>query len=103
MAQDTASQEFWSKAEHQLRIRKPTIWWITMLLLRFGILFILFATVYIFFSVLAEPAKGYFFSSVERKIPPIFWFLIGTGMIIVGAYIRFQALGSIVERLKKDI
>jgi len=103
MAQDATSQEFWSKAELQLRNRKPTVWWITMFLLRFGILLILFATVYIFFSVLAEPSKGYFFYSAERKLPPILWFLIGTGMIITGAYIRFQALGSIVERLKQDI
>ncbi|MDH5489176.1 MAG: hypothetical protein OEX17_04530 [Rhodospirillaceae bacterium] len=103
MAQDATSQEFWTRAEQQLRTRKPTTWWITMFLLRFGILFILFATVYIFFSVLAEPAKGYFFFSAERKLPPILWFLAGTGMIIVGAYIRFQALGSIVERLKSDI
>ncbi|MDH3335683.1 MAG: hypothetical protein OEL50_03470 [Rhodospirillaceae bacterium] len=103
MAQDATTQEFWSKAEHQLRTRKPSTWWITMFLLRFGILFILFATVYIFFSVVAEPSKGYFFSSMERKLPPILWFLVGIGMIITGAYIRFQALGSIVDRLKRDI
>ena len=103
MSADATSDEFWSKAEHQLRVRKPSTWWITMFLLRFGIVAILYAAVYMSFSILLEPARGYFFTSAERTFSPILWFLIGTGMIVSGAYIRFQALGSIVEHLKKQL
>ena len=103
MGADATSQEFWTRAEHELRTRKPSTWWITMLLLRLGILIILFAAFYISFSLLLEPASGYFYSSVERKLHPILLCLLGVGMIIAGAYIRFQALGSIVERIKRDI
>lgn len=103
MSADPTSDEFWSRAEHELRVRKSTTWWITMFLLRFGILAILYAAFYMLFSILLEPARGYFFTSSERTLPPILWFLIGTGMIISGAYIRFQALGSIIERIKSDL
>lgn len=103
MGTDATSQEFWERAEHDLRTRKPSTWWLTMFLLRFGILVILFATFYISFSLLLEPASGYFYSSIERKLSPILWCLLGIGMIIAGAYIRFQALGSIVERLKNEL
>ena len=74
----------------------------SMLLLRGGILAVLFTATYLLFANLLDPPKGYFFSTAERLVHPIFWSLVGIGMIVTGAYIRFQALGPIVERLKGD-
>ncbi len=99
---DATDQAFWERAEHEMRIHQNTTWFMSMLLLRGGILAVLFTATYLLMVNLLDPAKGYFFNSAERMVHPIFWSLVGIGMIIVGAYIRFQALGPIVERLKED-
>lgn len=102
MALDPNSDDFWERAEHEMRVRQQSTWWTTMLLLRAGMIIILFSAAYMFFATLMEPARGYFFSSAERAVHPIFWCLVGLGCIIVGAYLRFQALGPIVDRLKDE-
>lgn len=102
MSLDPQSDDFWERAEHEMRVRQHSTWLSTMLLLRSGMTIILFSASYMFFATLMEPARGYFFSSVERTVHPIFWCLVGLGFIIVGAYLRFQALGPIVERLKDE-
>lgn len=94
------SDDFWDRVEHRMKVTQPMSYQLTMLLLRIGIVIVLFTAVYLVLGTLLEPARGYFLSSVEIIVHPIMWALCGVLFIITGAILRFRAMGPIVEELK---
>lgn len=98
----TSDQDgFWDRVEHEMKVTQPGVWRTTMILLRLGMVTILFAVSYVmFFSILA-PSKGYFFVKAEMVVSPYFWLPMGVTFIIAGAYLRFRAMGPIIEHLKQ--
>lgn len=93
--------EFWDRVERDLKIKQPGTWRITITLLRGGMVMILYGVSYFLFFRLLEPPKGYFFTSAEMAIHPFFWALFGVMFILAGAYLRFRAMGPIIEKLKQ--
>lgn len=97
------SDDFWDRVEHRMKVTQPMSYRLTMLLLRVGILIVLFTAVYLVFGTILEPARGYFVHNIEMAIHPIFWALTGVLFIITGAILRFRAMGPIVEELKGHV
>lgn len=95
------SQEFWDRVDHEMKVKDAMFYSLTGLLLRVGILAVLFTATYLLFAYLLEPSQGYFFTRAEMFVHPIFWALSGVLFIIGGALLRFRAMGPIVENLKK--
>ncbi|MFC1674081.1 hypothetical protein ACFL12_08115 [Pseudomonadota bacterium] len=93
--------EFWDRVEHELKVKEAMTYNLTALMLRAGMMLVLFTATYLLFAHLLEPSKGYFVSKAEMAIHPIFWALFGVLFIIGGALLRFRAMGPIVEHLKK--
>jgi hypothetical protein len=93
-------RDFWNRVEHELQVKQPGSWRLTLILLRAGMATVLFSSIYVLFFYILRPAKGYFFSAIEMTLPPVFWVMAGTLMIICGAYLRFRAMGPIVDKLK---
>ena len=93
-------REFWDRVEHELQVNQPGVWRLTLLLLRLGMATVLFSSAYVLFFYILSPAKGYFITAIEMAIPPMFWVLVGAIMIICGAYLRFRAMGPIVDKFK---
>lgn len=100
MALSLESDDFWDKVEHRMKVTQPMSYQMTMLLLRLGILIVLFTAVYLVLGTILEPARGYFLSSLEIIVHPIMWALTGVLFILTGAFLRFRAMGPIVEELK---
>lgn len=100
MARSPDDRAFWDRVEHELKVKRPGRWRLALLLLRLGITTVLFSAAYILFFNILNPANGYFIFAAEMAIPPMFWVLIGTIFIICGAYIRFHAMGPIVDKFK---
>lgn len=100
MSAPSEDRKFWDRVEHELRVSRPGMWRLTLLLLRLGMAMVVLSTAYLLFFYILGPAKGYFFSSIEMAVSPIYWMLAGTVMIICGAYLRFRAMGPIVDNLK---
>lgn len=100
MAVSSDDHEFWDRVEHEMKVKEPATWRLTMLLLRFGMATVLFSSAYVLFFFILRPAKGYFLSALETSVPPMIWVLIGTMCIICGAYLRFRAMGPIVDKFK---
>ena len=100
MAITPEQDEFWDLVEHELKVRQPGTWRSTMLMLRSGMIIVLLTATYMLLFYILVPANGYFVTPLERALPPLFWFISGTLFIIGGAYLRFRAMGPIVERLK---
>jgi len=48
------------------------------------------------------PARGYFLSHLELQIHPIYWAIAGVLFILGGAYLRFRAMGPIIDKLKRN-
>lgn len=92
--------EFWDRVEHEMKVKQPGTWRRTTWMLRFGMAVVILATVYVIFYYLLNPANGYFFSRYEMLVHPVFWLLMGILFIIGGAYLRFRAMGPIVDKLK---
>lgn len=92
--------EFWDMVERELKMKQGGTWRSTMLLIRIGMSLVLFAAAYMLFYHLLEPPKGYFITVYERALHPVFWMIAGTLFIICGAYLRFRAMGPIVDKLK---
>ena len=103
MALSSDSSEFWDRVEREMRIKNPSSYYLHALMLRGGILTVLFTAMYLTLGMILEPAKGYFLSHIELKIHPIYWALAGVLFIIGGAYLRFRAMGPIVDRLKDEV
>lgn len=93
-------REFWNRVERELKFNQPGTWQLTLLLLRLGMTVVLFSSAYVLFFYILSPPKGYFISTIEMAVPPMFWVLVGAIMIICGAYLRFRAMGPIVDKLK---
>ncbi|MBL4614868.1 MAG: hypothetical protein JKY27_08350 [Magnetovibrio sp.] len=102
MTMSVEDDDFWDKVEHRMKVTQPMSYRMTMLLLRIGILIILFTAVYLVLGIILEPARGYFLSSLEIIVHPIMWALTGVLFIIGGAILRFRAMGPIVDKLKFD-
>jgi hypothetical protein len=100
MALSSNDHEFWDRVEHEMKVKQPSTWRISMLLLRLGIAGVLFSSAYVLFFYILRPAKGYFFTVLESSVSPIFWVLICTIFIICGAFLRFRAMGPIVDKFK---
>jgi hypothetical protein len=83
-----------------LKIKNSSTWFLTTWLLRFGMMVVLFAASYVIFFSILKPADGYFVSRVEMTLNPFFWVLMGVAFIILGAYLRFRAMGPIVDKFK---
>ena len=84
---------FWDRVEHEFKVKQAARWRLTMLFLRAGTAVVLIAAAYSVFFYLTPPARGYFFSRYEMALSPMFWALVGTGLIICGAYLRFREIG----------
>jgi len=102
MALSPTTDEFWDRVEHRMKVTQPMSYRLTMLMLRFGILIVLFTAVYLVLGLLLEPSRGYFLSSMEVIVPPIMWALAGVLFILGGAFLRFRAMGPIAEDLKNN-
>lgn len=100
MSVSSDQNEFWDRVEHKLKVSQPGTWRATTWMLRLGMVLVLLPCAYFLFFSILTPAKGYFISSVEMAVHPVFWLLVGTIFIIAGAYLRFRAMGPIVEKLK---
>ena len=100
MAVSPKDDEFWDLVEHEMKVKQGSSWRMTMFLLRAGMAIVLFAAFYMLMAYLLEPPKGYFFSSIEIALHPIFWMLAGVIFIISGAYLRFRAMEPIIDNLK---
>jgi len=96
------SDDFWDRVEHRMKVTEPMSYHMTMLLLRIGILIVLFTAVYLVLGTILEPARGYFLSSIEIIVHPIMWALAGVMFILTGAFLRFRAMGPIVDELKNN-
>lgn len=92
--------EFWDLVEHEMKVKQGGSWRLTMFMLRAGMGIVLLAAVYMLMTYLLEPPKGYFFTTLETALHPIFWMIAGLIFIIAGAYLRFRAMGPIVDHLK---
>lgn len=77
------------------------MWSLTKWFLRLGIFSVLFSGAYWLFFALVPPTRGYYVTQYELAVHPIVWALIGTIFIILGAYLRFRAMGPIVDHLKR--
>lgn len=102
MALSTGSDDFWERVEHDMRVKQPTSYYLHALMMRVGIVAVLFTAVYLVLGTILEPARGYFLSHIELKIPPIYWALAGVLFILGGAFLRFRAMGPIIEKLKNN-
>ena len=100
MSVSSGQNEFWDRVEHKMKVSQPGTWRMTMWMLRLGMALVLFSVAYILFFSILTPAKGYFISSAEMVVHPVLWVLVGTFFIIAGAYLRFRAMGPIVDKLK---
>lgn len=96
------SDDFWDRVEHRMKMTQPTSYRLTMLMLRFGILIVLFTAVYLVLGTIFEPARGYFITHIEIAVHPILWALTGVLFILGGAILRFRAMSPIVEELKNN-
>lgn len=92
---------FWDRVEHEFKVKQAGTWRLTMLFLRLGMAVVLITAAYTVVFYLTPPARGYFFSRYEMTFSPMFWALVGTALIICGAYLRFRAMGPIIDHLKK--
>ena len=101
LAVTSDSQEFWDRVDREMRLKQPTMWKLTKWLLRVGIVTVLFSAAYWLFATLVPATRGYYVTPLELAVHPIIWALIGTIFIILGAYLRFRAMGPIVEHLKR--
>lgn len=93
---------FWERVDHRMKVKQPFVYLSTQLMLRLGILIILFTATYLVLGMILSPAQGYFLSNIELAVHPIFWALCGIGFIIGGAIVRFRAMGPIMEEIKDD-
>ena len=100
MAVNPNDNEFWDLVEHEMKVKQGSSWRMTMLLLRGGMSIVLFAASYMLMRYLLKPPSGYFVTSLENALHPIFWMIAGVLFIIAGAYLRFRAMGPIIEHLK---
>lgn len=100
MANGSDESEFWNRVEHELKVTQAGTWRMTTWMLRFGMTMVLFSGAYVLFFYILSPAKGYFVSKLEMSVHPVFWVLVGTAFIIGGAYLRFRAMGPIVDKFK---
>ena len=100
MAVSPKDNEFWDLVEHEMKVKQGSTWRMTMFLLRAGMAIVLFTAFYMLMAYLLEPPKGYFISSFEAALHPIFWMITGLICIIAGAYLRFRAMGPIVDHIK---
>ncbi len=96
------SDDFWDRVEHRMKVTQPMSYRMTLMLLRIGILIVLFTATYLVLGIMLEPARGYFLHSWEVIVHPIMWALCGVMFILTGAILRFRAMGPIVEELKND-
>jgi len=101
MAVTSDSNEFWDRVDREMRMKNPRTWKITKWMLRLGVGTILFAGAYMVFMALVPPTRGFYVTQYELSVHPIIWALMGTISIICGAYLRFRAMGPIVEYFKK--
>jgi len=102
MALTSDSDDFWERVEHDMRVTQPSSYYLHALMMRLGILAVLFTAVYLVLGTILEPAQGYFLTHMELKIHPIYWALAGVLFILGGAFLRFRAMGPIIEKLKND-
>ncbi|HEY9079329.1 hypothetical protein [Magnetovibrio sp.] len=102
MTLKTDGDDFWDRVEHDMRVTQPTSYYLHALMMRIGIVAVLFTAVYLVLGTLLEPARGYFLSNIELKIHPIYWALAGVLFILGGAFLRFRAMGPIIEKLKNE-
>jgi len=102
MATNTDSDAFWERVEHDMRVTQPSSYYLHALMMRAGILAVLFTAVYLVLGTILEPARGYFLSHMEVKIHPIYWAIAGVLFILGGAYLRFRAMGPIIEKIKSN-
>lgn len=95
------SNEFWDCVDREMRLKNPTTWSLTKWMLRLGIGLVLLAASYWMFLSLLPPTRGFYVTQYELTVHPIIWALVGTIFIIGGAYLRFRAMGPIVEYFKR--
>lgn len=100
MAWTPEEDDFWERVEHDMRVRTPWTWGISMLMLRLGMLLVLLSVGYLVFFFVLKPPSGYFLWSGEMSLHPMIWALLGVLLIISGAYLRFRVMGGIIDRLK---
>ena len=100
MALNANSDDFWERVEHDMKVSQPSSYYLHALMMRVGIIAVLFTAVYLVLGHILEPARGYFLSHIEVKIHPIYWAIAGVLFILGGAYLRFRAMGPIIEKLK---
>lgn len=98
----TDDDAFWRRVEHRMKVTDPTTYAMTTFLLRVGILIVLFTAMYLVLGNILSPAKGYFISSLEMLVHPIMWAVFGVLFIIVGAFLRFRAMGPAIEDVQND-
>lgn len=100
MRKSRDESEFWDRVEHDMKMQQPGLWRTTLLMLRMGMVVVLFAATYVGLFTILKPPSGFFVSRHEMAVSPVFWMLAGTGLIIGGAYLRFRAIGPIADKLK---
>mgnify|MGYP000731026290 CR=1 FL=1 len=100
MAVTTSDKKFWDHVEHQFKVQRPTTWYLSAFLMRLGLITVWFSAAYVLFFYILAPAPGYFISRIEMAVHPMFWVLVGTGLIIIATLLRFRAIGPIVDKLK---
>ncbi|MCW8915416.1 MAG: hypothetical protein OQK24_06120 [Magnetovibrio sp.] len=96
------TKEYWQRVEHDMKIASPNLCLLFSALLKGGILLTLLGAAHILLSTILTPAKGYFFSRLETVVHPFFWALIGVIMIIIGAILRYRAMGPIIQKIEND-
>lgn len=100
MPASSDDSDFWDRVEHEFKVSNAGTWLMTIWLLRLGIATVMFSALYMLMQYLLTPATGYFFSRLENAVHPVFWGLVGTIFIICGAFLRFRAIGPIVDKFK---
>lgn len=101
MAVTTNDRKFWDRVEHEFKVKRHGMWLLSAWLLRLGILVVLLSAAYVLFYYILSPPSGYFISRREMAVHPMFWVLVGTIFIIVGSFLRFRAIGPIVDKFKQ--
>ncbi|MBF0246563.1 MAG: hypothetical protein HQL36_00600 [Alphaproteobacteria bacterium] len=103
MALKPDSDAYWQRVEHDLRVREPKKYMWSILSMRLGTVLILFTALYMVSLYVIEPPSGFFLTRMELSVHPIAWALLGVVMIVIGALIRYHAMGPLIERINQSV
>jgi len=92
--------EFWDRVEREMQMKQPILWRSAACMLRLGIATVLLTAIYMLIVTFVFPVQGFVFSLYEMRIHPMYEGLMGLSLIFGGAFLRFRAMGPIIERLK---